>query len=77
MDKIMSKSEARDWEIAQAAAHWLREHGYFVKWDDDNACYRVVEEGADQADDQMLPQKFKRVGDAFGRAFELADKQGR
>lgn len=70
-DKIMSASEERDWYIAQAAAHWLREHGYFVKWDDNHGCYRVVEEGADRKDDLPHATEFKTVQAAYSRAFRL------
>lgn len=76
-NKIMGASETQDWYIAQAAAHWLREHGYFVKWDDNHGCYRVVEEGIDRKDDLVRPTEFKTVQAAYSAAFELIAKEGK
>lgn len=70
-DRALHPSETQDWYIAQAAAHWLREHGYFVKWDNEYGCYRVVEEGADRKDDLVRPAEHKTVQAAYSAAFRL------
>jgi hypothetical protein len=64
-------SETSEWYIAQAAAHWLREHGYFVKWDNEYGCYRVMLEGIDRANDKPYPAEFKTVQAAYSLAFRL------
>jgi hypothetical protein len=74
-DKVMSASEEAEWHIVQAAARWLREHGYLVRWDDDHGCYRVVEEGADRKDDKVRPTEFKSAGDAYYTALRLIAKE--
>jgi hypothetical protein len=70
-DRVMSASEEAEWHIVQAAARWLREHGYLVRWDDDHGCYRVVAEGADRKDDMPYLTEFKSAGDAYTFAFRL------
>lgn len=70
-DKVMSASEEMTWDIAQAAAHWLREHGYLVRWDGDTGCYRVMLEGISREDDRAYPAEFSTVQAAYWRAFQL------
>lgn len=68
---VTKASADTDFAIAQTAARWLREHGYFVAWDCDASCYRVMLEGIDRADDKPYPAEFSTVQAAYWRAFQL------
>lgn len=74
---VTKASADTDFDISRTAARWLREHGYFVAWDSDHACYRLVEEGIDRKDDKPLSDQYRTVGAAYWWAFQLIAQEGK
>lgn len=62
-------------EIASATMRWLREHGYFIAYDEKMRCFRIILEGIDRKDDTPYPAVFNSRRAAYYRALQLIGQE--
>jgi hypothetical protein len=54
---------------------FLDEHGYAVKWDEKEKCYRVVMQGLNPEHDEYMDRKFETLGGAYYYALNYIEMQ--